>query len=134
MEGPPSARLAIRLISIATASATVVSGLVVWALDRDDFPTLGDAWWWALQTVTTVGYGDITPTRTIGRIVGGVILVYSVAFLSILSAAITTSFVERARAERREHAGEEPNLEAVMARLDEISGRLRRIEDRSDPS
>ncbi len=127
--GPPSARFAIRLIAVATVSTTVLAGVIVWVLDRQDFPTLGDAWWWALQTVTTVGYGDVTPKSTIGRVIGGVILLYSVAFLTILSAAITTSLLERARRERHLAEGDTASLDTVMARLDEIAGRLRRIEE-----
>ena len=84
VEGPPSARRAMRVITLATISTTLVAGTAVWLFDRRDFPTFGDALWWALQTVTTVGYGDVTPKHAVGRIIGGVVLMYAVAFLSIL--------------------------------------------------
>src|SRR6478752_4649019 len=41
-------------------------------LDRQEFPSLGTGLWWALQTVTTVGYGDVTPATTAGRLVGAI--------------------------------------------------------------
>jgi voltage-gated potassium channel len=125
-EGPASVRNAIRLIVGATIVTTVVGGLLVWVFDRHDFHNLGTAMWWALQTVTTVGYGDVTPKNGIGRIIGACVLLYSVAFLTILTAAITTSFIERARGERKSGATED----AVVSRLDDIAARLDRLERR----
>ena len=49
-------------------------------LNRWKFPDLGVGMWWALQTVTTVGYGDVTPHDTVGRLVGAVIMLESIAF------------------------------------------------------
>jgi voltage-gated potassium channel len=50
-----------RYLAGATIVLTVASGVLVWIIDREDFPTLGDALWWALVTLATVGYGDIVP-------------------------------------------------------------------------
>ena len=114
-----------RVIVMATVLATAVGAVLVWVFDSDSFNSFGDALWWALQTVTTVGYGDVTPQNGVGRIIGGVVLIYSVAFLSILTAVITTNFVEQAR---RQRAQGEPSLQSVLDRLDEISARLDRLE------
>lgn len=129
-EGPSSVRNAIRLIVAATVVTTVAGGVLVRIFDHHDFHSLGDAMWWSLQTVTTVGYGDITPKNTIGRIIGSAVLLYSVAFLTILTASITTSFIERARGRRRAGA---PHEDPVLARLDEIAARLDRLERRLTP-
>ena len=126
-EGPVSVRNAIRLIVGVTIVTTAVGGLLVWIFDRADFHNLGLAMWWALQTVTTVGYGDVTPKNTIGRIIGACVLLYSVAFLTILTAAITTSFIERARSQRKSGEATE---DAVVSRLDDIAARLDRLERR----
>jgi len=77
--------------------------------------------------VTTVGYGDITPKTVVGRLIGSFVLLYSVAFLTILTAAITTSFIERARTQRRAEA---PHQDPVLARLDQITARLDRLDER----
>ena len=45
----------------------LVGGVIVWVFDRRDFPDLGGALWYTLQTVTTVGYGDKVPTSGLGR-------------------------------------------------------------------
>jgi len=123
---PGSVRNAIRVIVSATVIATLVGATLVRLLDRRNFHSFGDALWWSLQTVTTVGYGDITPTNGIGRLVGAVILIYSVAFLAVLTATITTNFAEHARRQRAEG---EPTLQMVLDRLDQISNRLDALEN-----
>ena len=80
--------------------------------------------WWTLQTVTTVGYGDVPPVAASGRIVSAVILLWGVAFLAILTAAITSTFVARARQEGDFGAPER----SIDARLDELTRQLDRIE------
>ena len=48
----------------------VASGVLIRFVDHHDFPNVWLGMWWALQTVTTVGYGDVVPTQLAGRIVG----------------------------------------------------------------
>lgn len=124
-QSPVSVRHAIRLIVVATIFTTVLGGVLVRVFDHKDFKSLGDALWWSLQTVTTVGYGDITPKSAVGRAIGSFVLLYSVAFLTILTASITTSFIQRAREERQKAAGHE---DPVVVRLDDIAARLDRLE------
>lgn len=126
---PISVRNAMRVIVVAFVSTVAVSGTLMWLLDRHEFPDVGVGLWWALQTVTTVGYGDIAPRETLGRLVGGALMLTSIAFVSIVTAAITSSFVERTRQER--HVGDpaaEPTPAAVAATLGQIAERLERIE------
>jgi voltage-gated potassium channel Kch len=122
---PASFRNALRAMVVATVIVTVGGAVAVWLLDRSDFPTFGDALWWSLQTVTTVGYGDTVPQNTAGRVVAAIVLLYSVAFLSILVATITSSFVENARRARR---GSEPDIITVLERLGDQDARLAAIE------
>jgi len=51
---------------------------------------------WALQTVTTVGYGDVTPSHVAGRLVGAAVMLEGTAFIAVVTAVTTSTFVARA--------------------------------------
>ena len=118
------------LMIALTAGIVLVGGLVVWVFDKQDFPDLGGALWYTLQTVTTVGYGDKVPTSGLGRVVGAAVMVVAVALIAILTASITSTFVEAAQRRRRaaDELEERASAEALQQRLDEIAGRLAAIE------
>ena len=108
----------------------LVGGLVVWVFDKQDFPDLGGALWYTLQTVTTVGYGDKVPTSGLGRVVGAFVMVVAVALIAILTASITSTFVEAAQRRRRvaDEVNERASAEALQQGLDEVNARLVAIE------
>ena len=119
------------LLTIAiTAGIVLVGGLVVWLFDKQDFPDLGGALWYTLQTVTTVGYGDKVPTTGLGRVVGASVMLVAVALIAILTASITSTFVEAAQ--RRRRAADEVQVrasaEALQRSLDDMVARLAAIE------
>lgn len=93
---PLTAGRAARLIAEFTLLATLAGGTLAWLLDRDDFPTLGTGLWWSLQTVTTVGYGDVTPSHTEGRVIATIVMLAGIGFLAVITASITATFVENA--------------------------------------
>jgi hypothetical protein len=80
----------------------VVAAIVMRVADPDNFPSVGLAVWWALQTVTTVGYGDIVPTTTAGKVVGGIEMVIGVAFIAFVTAGVTSTVIQRAQAEAQD--------------------------------
>ena len=127
---PPSVRTAAGVIVTATASVVVGGGVAMWLLDHDEYPNVWVGMWWALQTVTTVGYGDVTPTHPSGRIVATFVMLEGIAFLTIIIAAITSTFVARAEAEREaaEGAEEDKAEERIEAALDDLRTRLDRVE------
>ena len=127
---PASVRKAIRVIIAAYVTAMVIGGLVIWLVDPHDYPDPWLAFWYVLQTITTVGYGDATPTDSVGRLVGAVIMLVSIASLSILTAFITSAFVEARQAERkaRSDADDAANRALLEARLNDLVDRLERIE------
>lgn len=127
---PLSVRMAMGVIVSATVVSVFLGGFLITVVDPEDFPSFGTGLWWALQTVTTVGYGDVTPKDTIGRLVGAVIMLEAIAFVAIVTAAITSSFVERARRQRTTTDASTAAISAdqLTAQLSEISARLERIE------
>ena len=52
--------------------------------------TPGDALWWGLVTVTTIGYGDKYPVTTEGRLVAGVLIIFGIAMISALTGAFAS--------------------------------------------
>jgi voltage-gated potassium channel len=127
---PPSVRTAAGVIVTATVMTVVVGGVLMWLLDHDEYSNIWVGMWWALQTVTTVGYGDVTPKHTSGRIVATFVMLEGIAFLTIIIAAITSTFVARAQEEREAaEAGEAEEVESrVDAQLDDLAARLDRVE------
>lgn len=121
---PLTAGRAALVIACTTVSATVVSGFLMHFIDGKNYPNIGSGMWWAIQTVTTVGYGDVVPTGTSGRLVAALVMVVGIGFLTVITAAITSAFVESGR-RRLEEASEE---ETVSVKLDRISARLEAIE------
>jgi len=126
---PVSVRNAASVIVVATATVVVAGGVLMRVLDRSEYPSVGRGLWWAIQTVTTVGYGDVTPENVSGRIVAAAMMLWGIAFLSILIAAITSTFVARAESEQRarEEDDDKPN-EELTAEFDDLRARLDRVE------
>jgi voltage-gated potassium channel len=127
---PASVRNAVLVMIVITLGIVLVGGLVVWLFDARDFPDLGGALWYTLQTVTTVGYGDKVPTTVVGRLVGALVMVVAVALIAILTAAITSTFVEAAQRRRRagDAARERDSVDALREQHQEILARLDAIE------
>jgi len=116
-----TARRAARVIAVSTLLLTVAGGVGAWLLDRKDFDTLGDAMWWAVQTVTTVGYGDVVPEHVAGRLIGGALMLQGIALLTVITASVTATLIEQARQRRQAP-------DAVVAKLEQIESRLEAIE------
>lgn len=76
-----------------------------------------DGVWWAVTTVTTVGYGDLSPTTTAGRVIAIVVMIVGIGFIAILTAAAAGRFMRAQQAEATA-------LHAVEQRLDEVLERL----------
>ena len=114
---------AVEIIATLTISITIISGVVMHFTDQKTYPNIGDGLWWAIQTITTVGYGDLVPTSTPGRLVAALVMIAGIGFLTVITAAITSAFVESAR---RRLEGTEANT--LSAKLDQIGTRLDGIE------
>jgi len=127
---PPSVRTSAGVIVTATAIVVVAGGILMRVLDESEYSNIWVGMWWALQTVTTVGYGDVTPKHTSGRIIATFVMLEGIAFLTIIIAGITSTFVARAQAEREtKEAGEEEDFEKRLeAQLADLDARLDRVE------
>ncbi len=118
-----TARRAAATIAAFTVLITFAGGILERLVDHQEFPTIGKGLWFALQTVTTVGYGDVTPKQTDGRFIGAVVMLAGIGFLAVITASVTASLLESSR--RRFAAQSEVDL---TRQLEEISERLATIE------
>jgi voltage-gated potassium channel len=72
--------------------------------------------WWATQTVTTVGYGDIVPTQTAGQVIAAVLMIGGLSLFAVVTGMITSIFVTRGPLAQGA-ADDDP----VVARLDALT-------------
>jgi voltage-gated potassium channel len=123
-------------LSIFRAVATVISaaavlvflaGLLERLVEPETFTSLGLAYWWAVTTVTTVGYGDIVPESSWGRVVASGLMLVGLGLIPTLTSLIVATLVgkrtleQQAQLDRqgKEHAAALERIEARLARLNE---------------
>jgi len=85
-----------------------VSGALMYMLEADKqpdvFSSVPVAMWWAVETLTTVGYGDMVPATAIGRLLGGVVSIIGIGTLALFSGLITVCFLDQLRLQREKTA------------------------------
>jgi voltage-gated potassium channel len=99
----------------------VVAAAAMQAFASKEFDSLWDSTWWAVVTVTTVGYGDVYPTTVQGRLVGIVLMFVGIGFLSLLTASIASRFVREERTD--EHAELMEALRQLQADVADLKAR-----------
>jgi voltage-gated potassium channel len=123
LESALTPRRAARIIVAVTFTVTIIGGVLIWLVDHGEYPNLGTSLWWSLQTVTTVGYGDVVPHATSGRLIGAALMLQGIGFITVVAAAVTASLIEQARGRH-----DEPEDSVPAAQLDRIEARLAAIE------
>ena len=88
---------------LAVAALLVLNGaIIVWAFERDapgaSITTPGNAIWWAIVTVTTVGYGDYVPITTGGKVTASVVLMLGIVTIAVVTASVASRFRDQASA------------------------------------
>ena len=63
-------------------------------VSEPDIRNLGDGIWWALVTITTVGYGDITPVTTLGRVVASSLMLLGLGLIATITAIVSAKFIQ----------------------------------------
>lgn len=137
MAGRGARRLFSRLGRVAAIAGgvLVLASLAAYRAENpvnDEFATVGDSLWWGVVTLTTVGYGDITPITTTGRWAGVAIMVTGIAVLGVLAGSLATFFKlspEEEAAERAADGEREPVVD-VASEVAALREQMQRIDDR----
>src|SRR5215211_1743840 len=138
MEGPLERRLTVALsnltlrkaVSVIVVVATTMA-VVAAFLERlidPAFNTFGQALWWAVSTVSTVGYGDYVPESAAGRLIGSVLMLTGLALIPIITSVVVSILVSQRTSEAR--AQELSDSERILERLDKLDQRLAGLESR----
>src|SRR5215203_4730436 len=118
----------LELLAVAVAVVLVGAGAV---LDAErgapgaNIHTYGGAAWWAVTTVTTVGYGDEYPVTPEGQVIGGAVMVIGIGTMGTVTAALAYRFISSPETSTDPDPPPDPRLERIEARLDELTELLR---------
>jgi voltage-gated potassium channel len=118
-------RTAAAVIASVTTTITIGAGALMTLVDHKGFPSIGSGLWWAVQTVTTVGYGDHVPETAAGQILAAIVMLLGIGFITVITASITGAFVTRTRKQATgDDAPSAEQMQDVIARLERIEANL----------
>jgi voltage-gated potassium channel Kch len=116
---------AVRTIVAIAIVLVLAGGALARIVEPETFTSLGISYWWALTTVTTVGYGDIVPHDTPGRLVGALLMLTGLALIPTLTSAVVSVLIaKRGRADEDEEHRYRDDQAAQLARIEERLARL----------
>ena len=121
-------RKAVGLIVGIAATLSLVAALLERLIDPEEFKTFGTALWWAVTTVSTVGYGDYVPQNTAGRFVASVLMLIGLSLIPLITSVVVSILVSQRTKDAREQ--QTRDIEEVLRRLEGVDQRLTGLERR----
>jgi voltage-gated potassium channel len=115
-------------LAFVTLLITLTAAVAVRFLAHGEFESFGESVWWAAQTVTTVGYGDVIPQTAFSKVVAVFVMFLGISAVSLMTAIVTSAVMSSSQA-RLAEAGihEDPHreiLERIERRLETLENRL----------
>lgn len=80
--------------ALITLFIVVIAGAAQAELDSKEFTSWWQGIWWAVETVTTVGYGDKIPNKPVGQVIAIAVMLVGIGFISVLTATVATRFIQ----------------------------------------
>jgi len=120
---------AVRMVATVALGLALIAALLELMVDSG-INGFGNAMWWAIVTVTTVGYGDVVPETTPGRLVGAGLMLVGVSAIPIATSLVVSVFITRMQEKLREQDSAEraeiirhiERLELMLERMSESGG------------
>jgi voltage-gated potassium channel len=109
---------AVSTVMVIAVILVLVAGALARLLEPETFTSLGLAYWWAMETVTTVGYGDVVPQDLPGRLVGTLLMLAGLSLIPTLTSVIVSTLISKRR------QGDQERLEQMLRRLEEHLSRI----------
>lgn len=111
---------------VGTAIVVWVGSLMVLSAEQSapdsEITSFGDALWWAMETITTVGYGDVVPVTSTGRVIAVAVMLLGISVLGVVSAGLAATLVKQTGPA----APQAPD--AVMAELAELKSMVAQLQ------
>jgi voltage-gated potassium channel len=110
---------AVRTIVAIATLLVLIGGILARIVEPETFTSIGISYWWALTTITTVGYGDIVPHDTAGRLVGSLLMLAGISLIPTLTSAVVSVLIaKRGRSELEEQQRFREEQRALLARIE----------------
>lgn len=114
----------IKYAALVAVGTVIVGGAIFGVIEHESGVTTWDGVWWAITTVTTVGYGDIAPESDTGRMIGMLIMFVGIGFVALLTAWVADRFINiQMEAEDKEDRIL-AELRVIRTRLDELEANV----------
>lgn len=98
------------LTLVVTFIFLLISSTLMYYMENEaqpeKFPNILAAFWWAIATLTTVGYGDVVPVTDMGKFISGLLALLGVALIAIPTGIISAGYINEIREEKTEDDGE----------------------------
>ena len=116
----------LRYAALIAFTIVVGGGVIFVAVEPGQNLSTWDGLWWAVETVTTVAYGDIYPTTALGRIVATVVMIAGIGFVALLTGALAQRFLYGER--KGTTPKPDPDQADVMRKLEDLSDQIAELQ------
>jgi len=117
----------VHYVSLITVVVTVPAAIITYQIERNangaNIKTFGDAIWWSITTIFTVGYGDRFPVTGLGKVMATLVMLSGISLVGVITASIASWFVRS-----DEEKSDAVQLHDLMRELQEIKARIEKLE------
>jgi voltage-gated potassium channel len=126
------AKNSLQYVTLITILLIIFSGIAFCWLEHRVISIQGiiQGVWWAITTVTTVGYGDLYPESHAGRILAVAVMIIGIGFVAVLTANIASYFIEKDKNTENENQDKKDENQLILERLEELSKKIDEINRR----